>query len=468
MSDPVGERLRSYYASIQGDAPVGLEARVARAFDAQPAGGAIAPRWRPAFALAGLAGLFGLVAVVATLALIFGNVHPVPAASPTPSGTPAPPLTPTPTPTIGPTEPPTATPGVTAPTGQPESPSPEPSPTARPVGSLQDTGAMNPPLSQPVAVRLSDGRVLITGGREKQSNGLTVLRSQAAEIYEAGPGTFTPTGSMVDARAGHTATLLNDGRVLVVGGIDASDGFDNLATAELYDPNTGRFTPTGSLGQGRAHQTATLLNDGRVLIAGGYGGGTLSLASAEIYDPATGRFTATGSMTVARRDATATPLPDGRVLIAGGLDQYATSALASAEIYDPATGKFTATGSMTSARYAFAGAGLEDGRALVAGGTRTTPSSAAVATAEFYDPDTGKFLPAGTLSAAGAFTAVWLKDARILFVSGGALSIYDPAARVFTNIPTGVHIPEVQYQTATWTDSNVLLTEGKAAVVWTP
>jgi hypothetical protein len=321
---------------------------------------------------------------------------------------------------------------------------------------------MNPTLRLPVAVRLGDGRVLITGGREQRPNGMTVLRSQAAEIYESDPNRFTPTGSMSDARAGHTATLLNDGRVLVVGGIDASDGFDNLATAELYDPATAKFTPTGSVAQGRAHHTATLLNDGRVLIAGGYGGGTLSLKSAEIYDPATGRFTATGSMAVARRDATATLLTNGLVLIAGGLDQYATSALASAELYDPATGRFTATGSMAAARSSFASMGLEDGRVLVGGGKNTAGS--ALKSAEAYDPGTGKFSPAGSMTAAGAFTAVWLKDTRALFVASGGLSLSDPAVGTFS--PVGA--PAGPVDTATYALGNVLLTEGGPAQVYQP
>jgi hypothetical protein len=313
-----------------------------------------------------------------------------------------------------------------------------------------------------VAVRLGDGRVLITGGREKRPNGITVLRSQTAEIYESDPDRFAPTGSMADARAGHTATLLNDGHVLVVGGIDASDGFDNLATAELYDPNTGEFTPTGSLAQGRAHHTATLLNDGRVLIAGGYGGGTLSLKSAEIYDPGTGSFTAAGSMAVARRDATATLLTNGLVLIAGGLDQYATSALATAELYDPATGKSTATGSMAAARTSLAAVGLEDGRVLVAGGRDTAGNP--LQTAEIYDPGTGKFSPAGTMTAAGASMAVWLKDARVLLVSSDGLSLYDPASATFSRVAA----PAASVDTATYALGNVLLTEGGPAQVYQP
>jgi hypothetical protein len=460
MSDPVDERLRSYYRAIEGDPPIRLEAKVARAIDAAPA---VHRMWSPLRAASGLAATAALLLVIV---LVLGGLGPGPV--PSPSGVMGPSQSSSATATAVPTEPPTATPGVTAPHEQTPSPSPEQSPTARPVGSLQDTGAMTPPLSQPVAVRLADGRVLITGGREKRPDGITLLRSRTAEIYEAAPGKFTPTGSMADARAGHTATLLNDGRdgrdsrVLVVGGIDASDGFDNLATAELYDPATGKFTRTGSLAQGRAHHTATLLNDGRVLIAGGYGGGTLSLNSAEIFDPSTGKFTSTGSMAVARRDATATLLSTGLVLIAGGLNEDANGARASAELYDPATGKFAATGSMGTARFDLGAMGLEDGRVLVAGGIDSALKP--LTSAEFYDPGTGKFSQAGSMTEGGASMAVWLKDARVLFVSSGGLSLYDPASGTFSPVGT----PVASVDTATLTDRNVLLTESGPAQVYQP
>ncbi len=454
MSDPVEERLRSFYRAIQGDPPVRLETKVARAMDATPALHRI---WSPVRAASGLAVTAALLIVIVVLVQGLGS-GPVSS----PSAPIGPSTSPSATATSMPTKPPTATPGVTALPEPTPSPSPEPSPTAPPVGSLQDTGAMAPPLSQPTAVRLADGRVLITGGREKRPNGITLLRSQTAEIYEAASGKFTPTGSMADARAGHTATLLNDGRVLIVGSIDASDGFDNLATAELYDPATGKFTRTGSLAQGRAHHTATLLNDGRVLIAGGYGGGTLSLSSAEIFDPSTGKFTTTGSMTTARRDATATLLTTGLVLVAGGLNTDANGARASAELYDPATGKFTATGSMATARFDFGAMGLEDGRVLVAGGLDSALKP--LTSAEFYDPGTGKFSPAGSTTAGGASTAVWLKDARVLFVSSGGVSLYDPASDTFSPVGT----PAASVDTATLTDRNVLLTEGGPAQVYQP
>ena len=469
MSDPFGERLRSYYQSIQGDAPARLEASVARALDsAAPVRTASAAHglWRPAFGLASVG------AAVIIVALVARNLGPVPTVSPSgvvgPSTSPtasleeSPSASPTDEPSPAPTATATPTSSVPLPTAQGETNAPGPSPTQRPPGSLEATGAMNPALVQPVAVRLSDGRVLITGGRQKQPNGMTMLRSQAAEIYNPDGGTFAPTGSMADPRAGHTATLLRDGRVLVVGGIDASDGIDNLATAELYDPASGTFTRTGSLAQGRAHHTATLLRDGRVLVAGGYGGGTLSLSSAEIYDPTTGRFTATGSMTSVRQDATAELLADNRVLIAGGLDQYATSALDSAELYDPATGTFSATGSMAKARSRAAIVGLEDGRELLAGGIDT--SGKPLNSAEFYDPGTGKFSPAGTMTAAGASMGVWLKDARVLFVAIGGLSIYDPGSATFS----ALQAPGGPIDTATWAVGNVLLTEGGPAQIWVP
>ena len=161
---------------------------------------------------------------------------------------------------------------------------------------------------------------------------------------------------MAEGRELHTATLLADGHVLITGGVTHGSPAHSLASAELYDPETGTFSTTGPMTVGRVYQTATLLADGRVLIAGGcehgrfYGDNPQFLASAEVYDPMTGTFAATGSMSSRRTTARAALLADGRVLVTGGSGDYVTTPdaaapLASAEIYDAQTGTFTSAGS---------------------------------------------------------------------------------------------------------------------------
>ena len=307
-----------------------------------------------------------------------------------------------------------------------------PSTSATPAsGAFSPTGTMAAARSGQTATLLRDGRVLIAGGADSED----ALAS--AELYDPATGTFTSTGSMTAGRWGHTATLLPDGRVLIAGG---SGSTDRLASAELYDPKSGTFSNTGSMTTPRLGHTATLLSDGRVLVAGGEPAVALvasAQASAELYDPATGTFGSTGSMTAARRDHTATLLPDGRVLIAGGADErgiYGNS-LSSAELYDPKAGTFSITGSLTMGRFGQTATLLPDGRVLVAGGTAgavDVPWSQA--SAEVYDPATGTFGPTGSMTAARRdHTATLLPDGRVL-IAGGADSgtlasaeLYDPA-----------------------------------------
>jgi len=178
---------------------------------------------------------------------------------------------------------------------------------------------------------------------------------------------------MDSAREGQTATLLGDGEVLIAGGSDLSG---SLSTAELYDSKTGTFRSTGDMTTPRKWAKATLLSDGRVLVAGGFSG-SIPVASAELYDPTAGTFSPTGSMTTLRMpdSYTATLLQDGRVLIVGG-QSYGTATLATSELYDPTTGTFRPTGSMATARGAHTATLLYDGRVLIEGGV----SSPGVAT----------------------------------------------------------------------------------------
>ncbi len=320
-------------------------------------------------------------------------------------------------------------------------------------GTFSVTGSMGVPRVNQTATLLADGRVLIAGG---------YFNSEAlasAELYDPKTGTFSPTGSMSVPRGQHTATLLADGRVLIAGGDDAAHA---SATAEIFDPKTGTFSATGPMTTARTGASATLLSDGRVLITGGTGpyaaspqyAGSPDLASAELYDPKTGTFSATGSMTAARFQQTATLLSDGRVLIAGGCDNNGDG-LTSAELYEPKTGTFSATGSMTAARFQQTATLLSDGRVLIAGGFAGGGLAAggygasvvaSHATAELYDPATGRFKATGSMSIPRAgHTATLLSDGRVLVAGGyidtsegpslASAELYNPRTGAFG--PTG-------------------------------
>lgn len=281
-----------------------------------------------------------------------------------------------------------------------------------------------------VGVALGDGRVLLAGGTATAEVGGV---QSSAELFDPRTHRFTPTGSMNARREGQTATVLGDGRVLIIGGADNIGYRGELASAEIYDPARGAFTLTGSMSTEREGHAATRLKDGRVLVTGGSDNGAATLLTAEIYDPATGQWSATGSMNVPREAHTSTLLRSGMVLVTGGGRGDMPGgyiAYDSAELYDPAADKFSVVASrMSSDRVGAAAVALDDGRVLVAGGKSgrfiagpqqgNLDNFTPLNTADVFDPQTGNFVPTGAMHATHYLpTATRLQDGTVLVVGG--------------------------------------------------
>jgi hypothetical protein len=236
---------------------------------------------------------------------------------------------------------------------------------------------------------LSPSRVLFAGGTNGTIGGTESVLS-SAEIFDLAGEQFTATGSMGQARLRHAAAPLPDGRVLVTGGLVPEGGGPatiDVATAEIFDPATGSFAPTGDMTVTRFNHSAIALNDGRVLVLGGNG-----RQSAEVYDPASGTFSAVEDMQVVHGlGHRAVKLLDGRVLILGG-DGGVIQPTAAAEIFDPATDEFTRISDMTTTRMLHFAVLMEDDGTVVIGGGQDATGEV-LATAESYDPATGAFTP---------------------------------------------------------------------------
>jgi hypothetical protein len=334
------------------------------------------------------------------------------------------------------------------------------------VGSMTETGPLSittnewHPGGSMAALRefhtatlLQNGLVVVAGGLDP----LNGFSHASAELYDQGANTWSAAGSLATSRYSHTATLLSSGKVLVAGGQNLEAASVSpavvIASAEIYDPAGNSWSSVASMSTARAEHTSTLLSNGQVLVAGGESG---SAANAELYDPVANTWSPTGSMVTPRFAHTATLLSNGKVLVAGGVASTGGIAVASAELYDPVANTWSAAGSMADARADFSATLLPNGNVLVAGGAG--PS------AEIYDPIANTWSAAANMPTAFAYdTAILLSNGTVLVAGGvttplGSAELYDPVANIWS--PAGsMAIPRV-YCTVTLLSNGVVLAAG--------
>lgn len=268
---------------------------------------------------------------------------------------------------------------------------------------------------KPTLTLLNNGKVLILGGVQKDNE------TNQAELFNPVSNKFEYTGSLITPRSRYfTANSLQDGRVLITGGFSEKEHvlkFQILKEAELYNPKTGKFKSTGNMVTPRWDHVSVLLNNGKVLVVGGENKAN-RLSSAELYDPKTGKFTPIGSMNYARKAPNVTLLKDGRVLISGGYDN--TECVNTVEIYNPIKNSFIKYGSPRITGCTTTATLLKDGKVLFVGGAvRRYIGHKRLGTSNIYDAQTGKFTqgPETKIPHVG-HTATLISDSRVLITGG--------------------------------------------------
>lgn len=355
---------------------------------------------------------------------------------------------------------------------------PDATPQLPPIGSWSEAPALASIRGTTTAVLLANGKALVAGG------GVGAIPIAAAELFDPATNTWARTGDLKEARRGHQAVLMADGKVFVAGG--RNDEGNPMASAEIYDPATGVWTTAAPMTLGRIGHTMSLLSDGRILVAGGTalgpggsgGGQTIRPdASAEIFNPKTGKWSGTNAMSTPRFEHTATLLSDGKVLIVGGqgpADGGRLIALSSTELYDPAADGFVSSTALGEGRANHAAVLLADKTVLVMGGVGGPNADIALASAELYDARSGSWTRISPIAMARTgHTATLLPDGKVLMAGGESAQrgsrrslthgeIYDPQAHEWRSA-NEMKCPRSEQAAVLLGDSTVLVLAGDAA-----
>lgn len=306
------------------------------------------------------------------------------------------------------------------------------------------------------ATLLPNGKVLVVGGHDYNGESFNTC-----ELFDPVTGAWSPAGALITARYNHSATLLQNGKVLVAGGIGPA--IKHLASSELYDPGANKWTAVGNLSVPRANHKALLLASGKVVVVGGFGDTPSSLATAEMFDPASNQWSAAGnfgSLTA----FTATLLASGKILVAGGLSQIDVDE-PNTYLYDPATNAFTAAAKLFKGRRNHTATLLPDGQVLVAGGHRETELISP--TTELYNPTANTWTASGSINTEREYhTETLLQSGKVLVVGGSnfyeffisAAELYDPAAGTWSR--AGNLLTARYFHTATLLQNGKLLIAG--------
>jgi N-acetylneuraminic acid mutarotase len=304
---------------------------------------------------------------------------------------------------------------------------------------------------------LADGRVLTAGG-----GSLGYYATKIVQLYQPATDQWTVANPLRTARKGHTATLLANGKVLVNGGLDVIT-FPNVTvfnSAELYNATTGKWTATGRMLSPRVGHSATLLADGRVFVCGGIPAiyprtpyWTPVTDSAEIYNPSSGAWSPAGVMSTPRYGHAAVLLNNGQVLVAGGYERSGRS-WQTAELYDPASKTWSAAGALNARRYTARAVQLQDGRVLLIG----TDTSV-----ELYDPTTNVWTFTGSLPWTPSSAPLLLANGNVLVTGGDASTtesvLYDPASGLWT-LTGSFNVPRTGYAASVLSTGRVLVSGG--------